>query len=71
MTETQKDLETAFNILSLIPVAGENVDRMMVVREHLRRAYRLAENRESEQAAACARAAEAVASAAREAAENG
>ena len=48
MTDIQKELDQAFSILHTIPVAGDNVDRMMAVREHLRRAYQLAQPKEGE-----------------------
>lgn len=49
MTDLQKELDAAFAILHEIPVSGDNVDRMMMVRERLRRAYRMAEPKEAEQ----------------------
>lgn len=49
MTDIQKELEQAFSILHTIPVSGDNVDRMMMVREHLRKAYRLAQQKEGEE----------------------
>lgn len=49
MTDIQTELDQAFAILHTIPVAGDNVDRMMMVREHLRKAYQLAQPKEDEQ----------------------
>lgn len=48
MTELQKELDKAFAILSTIPVSGDNVDRMMMVRECLRKAFKLAGPEETE-----------------------
>ena len=42
MTELQKGLDRAFNGLAVIPVRGDNVEVMASVREHLRRAFELA-----------------------------
>lgn len=50
MTDLQKELDAAFAILHDIPVSGDNVDRMMAIREHLRKAYRMAEPKEPKEA---------------------
>lgn len=42
MTELQKELDRAFNGLAVIPVRGDHVEVMASVREHLRRAFALA-----------------------------
>lgn len=49
MTDIQMELDQAFSILHTIPVAGDNVDRMMAVREHLRKAYQLAQPKDGDQ----------------------
>lgn len=41
-TELQKELDTAFNLLSAIPVNGDGVDIMFSAKEHLRLAYKIA-----------------------------
>lgn len=41
MEEIKKSLEQAYNIISTIPVAGDNVDRMTAARAELRRAFKL------------------------------
>lgn len=43
MEEIMKDLETAFKATSAIPVTGDAVDAMAVVRAKLRKAYAEAE----------------------------
>ena len=43
MDEIMKDLETAFKATSAIPVTGDAVDAMAVVRAKLRKAYAEAE----------------------------
>lgn len=50
MTEVQKALDNAFDVLSTIPVSGDNVEKMAIAREHLRRAFRLAGNVEQKEA---------------------
>ena len=42
MTELQKEIEAAFNIISTIPVTGESQERVVMVKEHLRTAFKLA-----------------------------
>lgn len=54
MTELQAELDKAFSVLSAIPVAGENVDRMMIVRECLRKAYQLAGRQDNDKNSASA-----------------
>ena len=39
MAEIMKDLETAFKATSAIPVTGDAVDALAVVRANLRKAY--------------------------------
>lgn len=46
MTELQKELDIAFSCLSAIPVSGDHVEIMAAAREHLRKAFRLAEKGE-------------------------
>ena len=43
MDEIMKDLETAFKATSAIPVTGDAVDALAVVRANLRKAYAEAE----------------------------
>lgn len=43
MTELQKEINTAFGIINSIPVTGENQERAVMAKEHLRRAYKLTE----------------------------
>ena len=43
MDEIMKDLETAFKATSVIPVTGDAVDALAVVRANLRKAYAEAE----------------------------
>lgn len=45
MTDLQKELDKAFNALAVIPVRGDQVEIMASVREHLRRAFQLAEEK--------------------------
>lgn len=49
MSEKKKDLktelDTAFKLISALAVSGDTVDVIAAVREHLRAAYRLAEDR--------------------------
>lgn len=49
MSEKKKDLktelDTAFKLISALAVSGDTVDVIAAVREHLRTAYRLAEDR--------------------------
>jgi len=44
MNEFQKELDAAFKILSAMPVIGDNVEMMATAKEHLRKAYKLAES---------------------------
>ena len=48
MEEIMKDLETAFKATSAIPVAGDAVDALAVVRANLRKAYAEAEKIDAE-----------------------
>ena len=43
MTDLQKQIDQAFKFLSAIPVSGDGVELMAAVREHLRKAFKLAE----------------------------
>ena len=45
MNDVMRELDEAFALLSAIPVAFDNVDRMAMAKEHLRRAYKLAEKK--------------------------
>ena len=42
MNDLMKEIDEAFKLLGVISVAGDAVDVMAGVREHLRRAYKLA-----------------------------
>ena len=46
MKEIKKHLEEAFQLMSSIPVKGDAVDIMAVVRSDIRAAYRLAAEKE-------------------------
>ena len=48
MEEIMKDLETAFKATSAIPVTGDAVDALAVVRVNLRKAYAEAEKIDAE-----------------------
>ena len=48
MDEIMKDLETAFKANSAIPVTGDAVDALAVVRANLRKAYAEAEKIDAE-----------------------
>ena len=48
MKEIKKHLEEAFQLASSIPVKGDAVDVMAVVRANLRTVYRLLEEKEVE-----------------------
>ena len=48
MEEIMKDLETAFKATSAIPVTGDAVDVLAVVRANLRKAYAEAEKIDAE-----------------------
>ena len=48
MEEIMKDLETAFKATSVIPVTGDAVDALAVVRANLRKAYAEAEKIDAE-----------------------
>lgn len=43
MTELQKELGAVFDIISAIPVKGENVELMAAAKERLRSIYKMAE----------------------------
>lgn len=42
MNELQKELDSAYSLLAVIPVSGDHVEVMAAAREHLRRAYKIA-----------------------------
>ena len=42
MTDLQKEIDQAFKLVSAIPVSGDSVELMAAVREHLRKAFGLA-----------------------------
>jgi len=48
MTELQKEIDRAFTCLSAIPVSGDNVEIMAAAREHLRKAFKLAQTEKEE-----------------------
>lgn len=48
MTDLQKELDAAFGCLSAVPVKGDYVEVMAEAREHLRRAFRLAQPEKEE-----------------------
>ena len=48
MKKIKQHLEEAFQLASSIPIQGDAVDVMAVVRVNLRTAYRLLEEKESE-----------------------
>ena len=48
MEEIMKDLETAFKATAAIPVTGDAVDALAVVRANLRKAYAEAEKIDAE-----------------------
>lgn len=48
MTDLQKELDRAFACLSAIPVSGDGVEIMAAAREHLRKAFKLAEPEKEE-----------------------
>lgn len=48
MTELQKKLDSAYQMLGKLPVTGDGVDVMFFVRQELREAYKLAGEAESE-----------------------
>ena len=39
MNEVQKNIDTAFNLISTIPVNGDNVEKMADAKNYLRAAY--------------------------------
>ena len=43
MTELQKEIDRAFACLSAVPVSGDGVEIMAAAREHLRKAFKLAQ----------------------------
>ena len=49
MTEIQKAINTAFDLISGIPVTGDAQERAAMAKEHLRKAYKLAEAKEEGQ----------------------
>lgn len=48
MTDLQKELDQAFSLISAIPVSGEGVELMAAAREKLRKAFKMAEEKETE-----------------------
>lgn len=46
MTELHEELKQAYAFLSAIPVNGDHVEIMAAAREHLRKAFKLAEKGE-------------------------
>ena len=42
MNDMRRELDEAYKLLAVIPVAGDHVEVMAEAREHLRRAYKLA-----------------------------
>lgn len=42
MTDLQKEIEKAFQVISAIPVSGDMVEVMALAREHLRKAFDMA-----------------------------
>lgn len=48
MTELQKKLDNAYQMLGKLPVTGDAVDVMFFARQELREAYKLAGDPESE-----------------------
>ena len=44
MNELQNELKKTYDALAVLPVSGDFVEVMAAAREHLRRAYRLAES---------------------------
>ena len=51
MEDIKRELEEAYKMLSAIAVSGESVDVMAMAREHLRRAYKLADEACAEEVA--------------------
>lgn len=49
MSELEKEIDQAFACLSTIPVSGDNVEIMAAAREHLRRAFKLAQPEKEEE----------------------
>lgn len=43
MTDLQKHIDEAFKLIGAIAVTGENQDKAVMAKEHLRAAYKLAE----------------------------
>lgn len=48
MTEIQKEIKEAFELVSAILVSGDAVDVMAAARNHLRTAYGMAKSEEAE-----------------------
>ena len=48
LTEMQKHLDHAFNMISCISVRGDDIERMADAREALRRAFKLTERNKEE-----------------------
>ena len=49
MTELHEELKQAYAFLSAIPVSGDHVEIMAAAREHLRRAFKLAQPEKEEE----------------------
>ena len=49
MSELEKEIDRASACLSAIPVSGDNVEIMAAAREHLRRAFKLAQPEKEEE----------------------
>lgn len=44
MKDIMNEIDAAFALVSTLPVSGDNVEIMATVREHLRRAYKMAKD---------------------------
>ena len=71
MTDLQKEINAAFDIISGMFVVGDDQERAVMAKNHLRTAFRLANPPKSAQDDACSTAAEAVDRAVKEAVNNG
>lgn len=45
MNELQNEIDQAFRLLTALPVSGDGVEIMAGAKEHLRKAYRLVEEK--------------------------
>lgn len=57
MTDLQKEINAAFAAISAIPVTGEDQERAVMAKEHLRKAYKMAAPKEIKKADEAAEAA--------------